>query len=59
MGLREGGLVIFGETVVLLTNVDVDPLRHARELRVGVGGVESNVAAEATLRVDSSLVSSP
>lgn len=36
--------VTFGETMALLTNPDVVPLRHATHLRVGVGGAESNTA---------------
>ncbi|MGX6449292.1 sugar kinase [Patulibacter sp. S7RM1-6] len=37
-------LVTLGETLVLLSAPEVGPLRHAHELRLGVGGSESNVA---------------
>lgn len=36
--------VTFGETMVLLTNIDTAPLRHATHLKVGIGGAESNTA---------------
>lgn len=39
-----GGLVTIGETMGLLTSVDYGPLRHARQLALGVAGAESNVA---------------
>ncbi|HEU4657113.1 MAG TPA: sugar kinase [Capillimicrobium sp.] len=37
-------LLTMGETLALLTAVETGPLRHAHDLRVGVGGAESNVA---------------
>lgn len=37
-------LVTMGETMALLAASEPGPLRHAHELRVGVGGAESNVA---------------
>ncbi|MDI6910363.1 sugar kinase [Nocardioides sp.] len=37
-------LVTMGETMALLTHLETTPLRHARQLELGVGGSESNVA---------------
>lgn len=37
-------LLTIGETLVLLAAPEPGPLRHAHELRLGVGGAESNVA---------------
>jgi 2-dehydro-3-deoxygluconokinase len=38
------GLVTFGETMALVTSLDIGPLRHATRLGLGVAGSESNVA---------------
>lgn len=37
-------LLTLGETLVLLASTEPGPLRHAHELRVRIGGAESNVA---------------
>lgn len=39
-----GHVLTIGETLALLAAREAGPLRHAHELRVGVGGAESNVA---------------
>lgn len=39
-----GGLITFGETMGLLTALDVGPLEMSRQFRYGIGGAESNVA---------------
>lgn len=41
---ESNGLVTIGETMGLLWAEDYGPLRHARHLRLGVAGAESNVA---------------
>lgn len=38
------GLVTFGETMGLLTALDIGPLEQCRQFRYGIGGAESNVA---------------
>ncbi len=38
------GLVTFGETMGLVSSLDIGPLRHASRLGLGVAGSESNVA---------------
>jgi 2-dehydro-3-deoxygluconokinase len=38
------GVITFGETMGLLTAVDIGPLELARQFRYGIGGAESNVA---------------
>lgn len=42
--LGTGGVVTLGETMALLTPEDVGLLRHARSLRLGIAGAESNLA---------------
>lgn len=42
--MTRGGLITFGETMGLLTAVDVGPLELSRQFRYGIGGAESNVA---------------
>lgn len=39
-----GGLITFGETMGLLTALDIGPLESSRGFRYGIGGAESNVA---------------
>lgn len=39
-----GELVTFGETMGLITSLDIGPLRHATQLVLGIAGSESNVA---------------
>lgn len=38
------GVVTFGETMALLSAPEVGPMRHARSLRLGIAGAESNLA---------------
>ena len=37
-------LVTFGETMALVSAADIGPLRHARQMHLGIAGAESNVA---------------
>ncbi|GAA5173540.1 sugar kinase [Pseudonocardia eucalypti] len=39
-----GGVVTFGETMARLSSPGVGPMRHARSLRLGIAGAESNLA---------------
>ena len=39
-----GGLVTFGETMGLISALDIGPLEASRGFRYGIGGAESNVA---------------
>jgi 2-dehydro-3-deoxygluconokinase len=42
--MTQGGLITFGETMGLLTAIDVGPLELSGQFRYGIGGAESNVA---------------
>lgn len=44
MNAQNGGVVTLGESMGLLTPVEIGRLRHARTMRLGMAGSESNVA---------------
>lgn len=41
-------IVTFGETMAVMSSMTTGPLRHARSLRLGIAGAESNVAIGAS-----------
>lgn len=43
-GAHRGGLLTFGESMGLISALDIGPIEFARQFRYGIGGAESNVA---------------